>query len=85
MTVECAKSTAARIAPPAYVPAELGARPADPAKARAWDRGLAVIEGYRQRNGVTDRTRAFGGEPKDRLADERRRLEVQRLRPTSSS
>ena len=73
-------STAARIAPPAYVLAELGKRPADPAKARAWDRGLAVIEGHRQRSGVTDRTRAFGGEPKDRLADERRRLEIQRLR-----
>jgi hypothetical protein len=73
-------SSAARIVPPAYVLAELGERPADPAKARAWDRGLAVIEGYRQRNGVTDRIRAFGAEPKDRAAEDRRRLADQRLR-----
>jgi conjugative relaxase-like TrwC/TraI family protein len=73
-------STAARIAPPAYVLAELGQRPTELAQARAWDRGLGVIEGYRQRNGVKDRTRAFGDEPTDRAAEDRRRLEVERLR-----
>lgn len=57
-----------------------GERPTDPAKARAWDRGLGVIEAYRQRNGVTDRTRAFGSEPKERAAEDWRRLEIQRLR-----
>ncbi|HEX5928380.1 MAG TPA: hypothetical protein VFY48_03215 [Solirubrobacterales bacterium] len=39
-----------------------------------------MIEGYRQRNGVTDRSRAFGAEPRDRAAQERQRLEVQWLR-----
>ncbi|HEX5930048.1 MAG TPA: hypothetical protein VFY48_11730 [Solirubrobacterales bacterium] len=72
--------TAARLAPPAYILAELGESPSDPAQARAWDRGLALIEGYRQRNGVTDLSRAFGAEPGDCAAQERQRLEVQWLR-----
>ena len=72
-------STAARIAPPAYVLSELGERPSDPGKARVWDRGFAVIESYRQDTGVTDRTRAFGTEPTDAAARELRRLEIDRL------
>jgi hypothetical protein len=72
-------TTAARLAPPPYVIAELGERPTDPAKARLWDRGLAQIEGYRQRNGVKDRASAFGVEPTGAAARERRQLEMQRV------
>jgi conjugative relaxase-like TrwC/TraI family protein len=56
--------TAARIAPPPYITAELGQRPSDPDKQRAWDRGVSLIEGYRQENGVKDQSRAFGPEAK---------------------
>jgi hypothetical protein len=52
--------TAARISPPAYVTKELGERPSDPAKRKVWDRGVADIEGYRQRHGVKDPSRALG-------------------------
>lgn len=52
--------TAARIAPPPYVVAELGQRPTDPAEAKTWNRGPAVIETYRRDNAVTDRASAFG-------------------------
>jgi hypothetical protein len=69
---------AARIAPPAYITKELGERPTDPTKRRAWDRGVAEIETYRQRHGVKDRERAFGSEP--RRAAERAAREAQ-LRP----
>lgn len=51
---------AARFAPPAYVTKELGERPLDPAKAKAWDRGVVAIEGYRQRHGIKDPVRALG-------------------------
>ena len=54
--------TAARITPPAYITKELGERPSDPAKREAWDRGVAQIEGYRQENGITDPSQAFGSE-----------------------
>lgn len=47
--------TAMRISPPDYIVKELGERLTDRAKARAWDRGTGVIEGYRQENGVTGR------------------------------
>ncbi len=56
--------TAARISPPPYITKELGERPADPNKRWHWDRGVADIEHYRQRNGVKDRSRAFGPESK---------------------
>lgn len=76
---------AARISPPAYVKAELGGRPSDPAKRKAWDRGVSQIERYRQEHGVKDPNRAFGREAKrgaERARQEtaRRRLqEVQRV------
>lgn len=60
-----AAATAARLSPPDYITAELGARPADPAKARNWDRAVGGIEGYRTRNGVVDRDSALGPKPKD--------------------
>lgn len=75
---------AARISPPAYVKAELGERPSDPTKRKAWDRGVAGIERYRQEHGVKDPNKAFGREAKrgaERARQEatRRRLqEVQR-------
>jgi conjugative relaxase-like TrwC/TraI family protein len=55
---------AARISPPAYVKAELGERPSDPIKRKAWDRGVSQIERYRQEHGVKDPNRALGREAK---------------------
>jgi len=55
--------TAARISPPPYITAELGQRPTEPTKRRAWDRGVGEIETYRQRHGIKDRDRAFGRDP----------------------
>ena len=75
---------AARISPPPYIKAELGERPADPAKRKAWDRGVSEIERYRQENGVKDPKRALGQEAKrgaERARQEatrRRLLEMQR-------
>lgn len=77
--------TAARVAPPPYIKAELGERPSDPTKRGAWERGVSEIETYRQRNGVKDRSRAFGGEATrdtDRACQEQARqqlLQTQRL------
>ncbi len=65
--------TAARIAPPAYITAELGQRPTEPTKRTTWERGVGEIETYRQRYGIKDRDRAFGREP--RQAAERSRQE----------
>jgi len=55
--------TAIRLSPPRYIIKELGERPSDLEKGRAWDRGVKEIEGYRQGHGVTDKRRAFGREP----------------------
>jgi conjugative relaxase-like TrwC/TraI family protein len=54
---------AARIETPSYIVKELGQRPTDPAKARAWDRGVEGIERYRQGFGVKERGSALGAEP----------------------
>ncbi|HEY0390805.1 MAG TPA: MobF family relaxase [Solirubrobacterales bacterium] len=75
---------AARIEPPAYIVKELGQRPADPAKAKSWDRGVQGVEGYRLEHGVKDTRNAFGREPQDavaravREAAQRRLVETQR-------
>jgi len=75
---------AARIEPPSYIVKELGERPAEPAKAKAWDRGVREVEGYRLEHGVTDRSSAFGPEPQDaparmaREATQRRLGDIQR-------
>jgi conjugative relaxase-like TrwC/TraI family protein len=75
---------AARISPPAYVRAELGERPSDPARQKAWDRGVFRIERYREEHGITDPNRALGREAKrgaERARQEatwRRIREVQR-------
>jgi conjugative relaxase-like TrwC/TraI family protein len=72
-------ATAARISPPDYIKAELGKRPSDPTKARAWDKAVRGIEGYRVRNGVRDRDNALGPEPKDRAAQAEQRRVRERL------
>jgi conjugative relaxase-like TrwC/TraI family protein len=55
---------AVRISPPAYIKNELGERPSDPTKRKAWDRGVSQIERYRQEHGVTDRNKVLGREAK---------------------
>jgi hypothetical protein len=72
--------TAARVSPPPYVKAELGERPGETAKAKAWDRGVAHIERYRQANGIKDRHRAFGERPKQGAERARREQAMRRLR-----
>lgn len=58
---------AARLSPPAYVVRELGERPADSGKAKAWDRGVRDIESYRNERGVKDKDSALGRRPEDWL------------------
>ena len=72
--------TAARISPPPYIRTELGERPSDPAKAKAWDRGAGHIERYRQANGIKDQHRAFGERPKQGAERARREQAMRRLR-----
>lgn len=85
-----AKALAAtRIEPPSYIVKELGERPAEPTKARVWDKGVREVERYRLEHGVTDRESAFGPEPPERgdrsvhkaarrsLTDHQRSLELQ--------
>ncbi|HKB50390.1 MAG TPA: hypothetical protein VKC63_03050 [Solirubrobacterales bacterium] len=67
--------TAARISPPAYIASELGKRPSDPTKRKAWDRGVEAIETYRQRHGIKDPHKALGRE-RDR---ERQRETLRRV------
>ncbi len=56
--------TAAGLSPPTYITKELGERPTDSAKRKAWDRGVAGIERYRQEHGIKDPNKAFGREAK---------------------
>ena len=69
---------AARISPPPYIKSELGERPSDPAKRKAWDRGVAGIEHYRQEHGIKDPSRALG--PEAKRGAERARQEATRRR-----
>jgi conjugative relaxase-like TrwC/TraI family protein len=75
---------AIRLATPAYVTGELGERPDDPRLAKAWDRGVTAIQGYRREREITDITSALGERPKtgiDRAAQDtaqRRVREAQR-------
>jgi conjugative relaxase-like TrwC/TraI family protein len=73
---------AARISPPAYVRAELGGRPSDPARQKAWDRGVFRIERYRQEHGVTDPNRALGREAKRGAERARQEATWRRIRET---
>lgn len=70
---------AARISPPAYVKNELGERPSDPAKRKAWDRGVAGIERYRQEHGIKDPNKAFGREAKRGAERARQQAATRRL------
>jgi hypothetical protein len=69
---------AARISPPAYIKAELGERPSDSAKRKAWGCGVSQIERYRQAHGVTDPSRALGRDAK--RGAERARQQAMRRR-----
>jgi hypothetical protein len=69
---------AARTSPPAYVKTELGERPSDPTKRKAWDRGVSQIERYRQEHGIKDPSKALGREAK--RGAERARQEAARRR-----
>lgn len=52
--------------PTPYIKQELGARPVDRAKQKAWDRGVEAIETYRQRYGVKDPTERLGASGSNR-------------------
>lgn len=71
--------TAARLSPPSYIVKELGERPSDPAKGKAWDRGVKEIEHYRQEHGVTDKRHAFGREPQSNSQKAAREAAQRRL------
>ena len=87
--------TAARIAPPDYITGELGERPIDPEKRRAWDRGVEGIERYRLEHGITDKDNALGREPErgaersswetqhSRLAEQQQGLQREQTRVAS--
>jgi len=79
-----------RLSPPRYVVKELGERPSNPEKAKAWDNGVRSIESYRNEHGITDAGSALGREPEsdsrdrfahdrtqDRIREAQRRLERQ--------
>jgi hypothetical protein len=67
---------AARVSPPDYIVAELGARPTEGPGRVAWDRAVREVEGYRLTNGLRDRDTALGAEPKDpAVRMERRRAQ----------
>jgi hypothetical protein len=72
--------TAAHLAPPRYITAELGERPTDPTKRNTWERGVEAIERYRQEHGVSDKSQALGAEPKGGAERARRNNELRRLR-----
>ncbi|HEX4464529.1 MAG TPA: MobF family relaxase [Solirubrobacterales bacterium] len=74
--------TATRIEPPSYIVKELGERPADPTRARAWDHGVQRVERYRLEHGVRDKGSTFGREPQDAAARAAREAAQRRLAET---
>jgi conjugative relaxase-like TrwC/TraI family protein len=64
-TREAQAHTAIQIKPPPYILKELGERPTDSGRARAWDHGVRGIESYRRRYDIEDPRSAFGREPQD--------------------
>lgn len=72
--------TAARLAPPEYIRRELGERPVDPNRRRSWERGVGLIEAYRQEHGVRDPGHALGTEPKGGVERARREAQLRQLR-----
>lgn len=84
---EAQEVLATRLRPPPYISKELGQRPADPSKAKEWDRGALSIERYRREYGVTDRSSALSKQPQTgfqraahEAAERRLRQAQQRLR-----
>ena len=75
-----AEIAALRLAPPEHIVRELGERPADPWKARTWDRAAQGIEGYRREQGIKDRDTALGARPGDRTQRARWDRERENLR-----
>ena len=77
---------ASRLSPPPYIVNELGERPRDPEKAKAWDQGVRNIETFRHENGVTDKDRGLGSYDRDQdgrtLAEARLRETQHRLERT---
>jgi hypothetical protein len=71
---------AARVSPPDYIVAELGPRPDVGADRVAWDGAVRDVESYRQRNGIRDRSHAFGSEPTDQAARQEREWAQQAMR-----
>jgi hypothetical protein len=57
----------------------MGERPTDPAKLKAWDRGVAGIERYRQEHGIKDPSKAFGREAKRGAERARQQTATRRL------
>ncbi len=76
---------AARLDPPAYVRNEIGERPSDPAKQKTWDRGVAQIEGYRQKHGVKEPNKPFGQESKRGAERARQEAALRRLQQTQKA
>jgi hypothetical protein len=74
--------TAARVAPPPYITSELGERPRDPLKQKAWDRGVSEIERYRQQHGINDPGRALGREATRAAERVRQQEALRRLNET---
>lgn len=64
------------------VASELGERPADPAKTKAWEKGVARIESYRQEHGINDPSRPFGREAERGAERTDQRAALRRLRET---
>ncbi len=58
-----ARMAALRTDPPAWITAELGECPSDPARRRTWESAAREVVSYRMEHGVSDRDTAFGPEP----------------------
>jgi len=81
---------AARLSAPAHIVKELGERPADPHKAKEWDRAVLGVESFRRDHGIASPEHALGREgegsadrwdreaARERLERAQRRLDLQR-------
>jgi conjugative relaxase-like TrwC/TraI family protein len=74
--------TAVGIAPPTYITNALGERPSDPAKQKAWERGVVHVERYRQEHNINDPSRALGREAARATERARQREALRRLHET---
>jgi conjugative relaxase-like TrwC/TraI family protein len=76
---------AAHISPPTYIKTELGEMPSDPAMRKAWDRGVAQIEHYRQEHSIKDINRPFGQEAKQGIDRVRQQSAMRQLREAQTA